>query len=75
VFDPTQSGHAIVQIEHEEQSISNATAFSPATLALSSMLRVCGLALKSWPTDSVRSSTRTTRCSTHSSPMAAAWRR
>src|SRR6202451_564559 len=23
VFDPTQSGHAIVQIEHEEQSISN----------------------------------------------------
>jgi len=22
-FDPTQSGHAIVQIEHEEQSISN----------------------------------------------------
>ena len=23
VFDPTQSGHAIIQIEHEEQSISN----------------------------------------------------
>jgi hypothetical protein len=23
VFDPTQSGHAVVQIEHEEQSISN----------------------------------------------------
>ena len=23
VFDPTQSGHAIVQIEHEEQSIAN----------------------------------------------------
>ena len=23
VFDPTQSGHAIVQIQHEEQSISN----------------------------------------------------
>jgi hypothetical protein len=23
VFDPTQSGHAIMQIEHQEQSISN----------------------------------------------------
>src|SRR5271155_5695843 len=23
VFDPTQSGHAIVQIEHEEQSLAN----------------------------------------------------
>ncbi len=23
VFDPTQSGHAITQIEHEEQSIAN----------------------------------------------------
>ena len=23
VFDPTQSGHAIAQIEHEEQSIAN----------------------------------------------------
>jgi hypothetical protein len=25
VFDPTQSGHAIVQIEHEEQSLANET--------------------------------------------------
>jgi hypothetical protein len=23
VFDPTQSGHAVVQIEHEEQSLAN----------------------------------------------------
>ena len=23
VFDPTQSGHAIVQIQHEEQSLAN----------------------------------------------------
>ena len=23
VYDPTQSGHAVVQIEHEEQSINN----------------------------------------------------
>jgi hypothetical protein len=49
VFDPTQSGHAIVQIEHEEQSLANeATQIENGTKIFTNTVKIASTALQTY---------------------------
>ena len=49
VFDPTQSGHAIVQIEHEEQSLANeATQIENGTKIFTNTVKIATTALQTY---------------------------
>jgi len=49
VFDPTQSGHAIVEIEHEEQSLANeATQIENGTKIFTNTVKIASTALQTY---------------------------
>ena len=51
VFDPTQSGHAIVQIEHEEQSLANeAQQIENGTKIFTNTVKIATTALQTYNT-------------------------